>query len=186
MGSVALTQNYVPNFCLSCFGLIGRVAKSIRGLRRADAASPDRQPAIARLIPCASHGPQPAESAAGASCGILAWRVESPHSSLGSDMSRVRQAFSGAGHPDRSVARRPPATRACSLKGEWLKPRVMNLRDSAWFEEAAQRIVGEMPCSPIILPDGGAVSVEGRREGGPNPMLAANLPAWLLEAATSS
>jgi hypothetical protein len=78
---------------------------------------------------------------------------------------------------------RAPATRACSLKGEWLKPR----RDSLWFEEAAQRIVGEMSCSPIILPDGGAVSVEGRREGGPNPMLAANLPAWLLEeAATSS
>jgi hypothetical protein len=82
---------------------------------------------------------------------------------------------------------RAPATRACSLKGEWLKPRVMNLRDSLWFEEAAQWIVGEMSCSPIILPDGGAVSVEGRREGGPNPMLAANLPAWLLEeAATSS
>ena len=74
---------------------------------------------------------------------------------------------------------RAPATRACSLKGEWLKPRVMNLRDSLWFEEAAQRIVGETSCSPIILPDGGAVSVEGRREGGPNPMLAAQ-PSCLV------
>jgi hypothetical protein len=77
---------------------------------------------------------------------------------------------------------RAPATRACSLKGEWLKPRRL-----AMVRGGGAADVGEMSCAPIILPDGGAVSVEGRREGGPNPMLAANLPAWLLEeAATSS
>jgi hypothetical protein len=78
-----------------------------------------------------------------------------------------------------------------SLEGEWFKCRVMSLGGSLWLDEAAQPIVGGMSGSPIILPNGGAVGVvcvsaEGRRDGGPNPMLAANLPAWLLEAATSS
>jgi hypothetical protein len=56
-----------------------------------------------------------------------------------------------------------------------------------------------MSGSPIILPDGSAVGVvcissgtilpdgsagsEGDREGGPNPLLCANLPTWLVREA---
>jgi hypothetical protein len=78
--------------------------------------------------------------------------------------------------------------RMLSLAGEWFSCRVRSLGRSLWFEEAAQPIVGGMSGSPIILPDGCAVgmvcvSVEGQRDGGPNPMLTSNLPAWLLEEA---
>jgi hypothetical protein len=80
--------------------------------------------------------------------------------------------------------------RMLSLEGEWFSCQVMSLGRSLWFEEATQPIVGGMSGSPVILPDGGAVGVmcvsaEGRRDGGPNPMLAANLPAWLLEEAAA-
>jgi hypothetical protein len=73
-----------------------------------------------------------------------------------------------------------------SLEGQWFSCRVRNLSRSLWFEEAAQPIVGGMSGSPIILADGGAVGMvcvgtEDQRDGGPNPILTANLPGWLLE-----
>ena len=62
----------------------------------------------------------------------LLWhtRVEgqSPHSSLGSDMSRVRQAFSGAGHPDRSVARRLKVVAPSALHPPHFASRTRKLR----------------------------------------------------------
>ena len=80
--------------------------------------------------------------------------------------------------------------RMLSLDGKWFSCRVKSRGRSLWIQKAAQPIVGGMSGSPIILPDGGAVgmvcvSAEGRRDGGPNPMLAANLPAWLLEEAAT-
>lgn len=77
-----------------------------------------------------------------------------------------------------------------SLDGEWFNCRITSLGRSLWFEEAAQPVIGGMSGSPIVLPDGGAVglvsnSVEGENPGpgGPNPLLAADLPGWLLEEA---
>jgi hypothetical protein len=60
-----------------------------------------------------------------------------------------------------------------------------------WFDQATQPVIGGMSGSPMVLPDGSAVGVvctsenshSGGREGGPNPMLSAHLPGWLLEAA---
>jgi hypothetical protein len=77
--------------------------------------------------------------------------------------------------------------RMLSLDGTWFSCRLKSPGRSLWIEKAAQPIVGGMSGSPIILPDGGAVgmvcvSAEGEiYPAGPNPMLAASLPAWLLE-----
>jgi hypothetical protein len=85
--------------------------------------------------------------------------------------------------------------RMLSLDGEWFKCRVTSRGRSLLVEEAAQPIVGGMSGSPIILPDGAAVgivcvSAEGAEgaiyRAGPNPMLTANLPAWLVEEAAAS
>jgi hypothetical protein len=81
-----------------------------------------------------------------------------------------------------------------SLDGEWFKCRVRSMGRSLWFDQAAQPVIGGMSGSPIVLPDGGAVGVvcvsedshARGREGGPNPLLAANLPGWLLEEAATS
>jgi hypothetical protein len=80
--------------------------------------------------------------------------------------------------------------RILSLTGEWFNCRITGLGRSLWIEDAAQPIVGGMSGSPIILPDGSAVGIvcvstegENPAAAGPNPMLAANLPAWLLEEA---
>jgi hypothetical protein len=73
-----------------------------------------------------------------------------------------------------------------SLGGAWFSCRVMSMGRSLWIEAAAQPICGGMSGSPIILPDGRAVGVVyqgGDRESGPNPLLTANLPAWLARAA---
>jgi hypothetical protein len=95
--------------------------------------------------------------------------------------------------PHQKSARKwpPPSSEAymLSLDGEWFPCRVMCPGDSLWFEQAAQPVIGGMSGSPIVLPDGSAVGVvstsesshSGGREGGPNPMLAANLPGWLLQ-----
>jgi hypothetical protein len=75
-----------------------------------------------------------------------------------------------------------------SLDGEWFSCRVMSNGGPLWFNQADQPVIGGMSGSPIVLPDGSAVGVvstseenSGGREGGPNPMLAAHLPGWLLE-----
>ena len=65
---------------------------------------------------------------------------------------------------------------------------------SLWIEKAAEGIQGGMSGSPILTPDGVAIGVvsvasgvvvEGRtlgdpRKGGPNPLLSANLPGWVM------
>jgi len=71
-----------------------------------------------------------------------------------------------------------------SLDGEWFSCRITSFGRSLWIENAMQPIQSGMSGSPIILPDGSAVgvvcvSVVGKREGGPNPALFANLPVWL-------
>ena len=87
--------------------------------------------------------------------------------------------------PSTSEARMP------SLDGEWFSCRVTSNGGPLWFDQAAQPVIGGMSGSPIVLPDGRAVGVvstaesshSGGREGGPNPMLAAHLPGWLLAEA---
>lgn len=77
-----------------------------------------------------------------------------------------------------------------SLKGEWFTCRIMSSGGALRFDRAAKPVVGGMSGSPIVLPDGSAVGVVctseeggGGREGGPNPMLTAHLPGWLLAEA---
>ena len=78
--------------------------------------------------------------------------------------------------------------RMLSLDGEWFTCRITSRGESIWFDQAAQPVIGGMSGSPIVLPDGSAVGVvctstAAGQEGGPNPMLAANLPGWLVEEA---
>jgi hypothetical protein len=84
--------------------------------------------------------------------------------------------------------------RMLSLDGEWFACRTTSFGLLLWVEAAAQPIKGGMSCSPILLPDGGAVGVlctgHQRDDGanapldsgtaGPNPMLLDQLPAWLV------
>jgi hypothetical protein len=78
-----------------------------------------------------------------------------------------------------------------SLNGEWFKCRVKSMGRTLWFEAAEHPVIGGMSGSPIVLPDGSAVGVvclsedshAAGREGGPNPMLTAHLPGWLLAEA---
>jgi Trypsin-like peptidase domain len=116
-------------------------------------------------------------------------------------------AFKIGKMPPRQLRRRgatrfgnlPPSTvmgpssseaRMLSLQCEWFTCKVMSNGGSLWFDQAAEPVVGGMSGSPIVLPDGSAVGVVctseeggGGREGGPNPMLTAHLPGWLLEEA---
>ena len=101
------------------------------------------------------------------------------------------------GHDDASDSDQGVAisgTSACearmlSLDGEWFSCQIACPRDLLWFDQAAQPVIGGMSGSPIVLPDGSAVGVvcasdsghSSGRTGGPNPMLAAHLPGWLLE-----
>src|SRR5262249_2008888 len=78
--------------------------------------------------------------------------------------------------------------RMLSLDGEWFSCRIRSLGRALWIEDAAQPIRSGMSGSPIILPGGSAVgvvctSIEGKLEGGPNPLLFAGLPAWLVREA---
>jgi hypothetical protein len=80
--------------------------------------------------------------------------------------------------------------RLLSLDGQWFHCRVASsLGRSLYISDAAEPIRGGMPGSPIVAPDGTAIGVvcisggigdtENHQEGGPNPLLQANLPAWL-------
>jgi hypothetical protein len=82
--------------------------------------------------------------------------------------------------------------RMLSLDGEWFACQIIIVAPGGplWFDQAEQPVIGGMSGSPIVLPNGAAVGVVctsegshggGGREGGPNPMLTANLPGWLLE-----
>jgi Trypsin-like peptidase domain len=79
--------------------------------------------------------------------------------------------------------------RMLSLDGDWFTCRLTSNGGPLWFDQAAQPVISGMSGSPIVLPDGAAVGVvcvsenghSSGRTGGPNPMLAAHLPGWLLE-----
>jgi hypothetical protein len=93
--------------------------------------------------------------------------------------------------PPSSLLEAESEARMLSLSGEWFTCRVKSLGRTLWFDRAEQPVVPGMSGSPIVLPDGSAVGVAclsedahaGGREGGPNPMLAAHLPGWLLAEA---
>jgi Trypsin-like peptidase domain len=89
-----------------------------------------------------------------------------------------------------ALGKLPPYTTSdammLSLDDEWFACRVTRVRHSLWIENAAQSILPGMSGSPIILPDGSAVGVVCVGDGvqvGPNPMLSAFLPAWLVHDA---
>lgn len=76
------------------------------------------------------------------------------------------------------------------LDGGWFRCRVMSRGRFIVISEAEDDIRGGMSGSPIMLSSGQAVGVvcisfssevsgAGSREGGPNPLLAAQLPCWL-------
>jgi hypothetical protein len=82
-----------------------------------------------------------------------------------------------------------------SLDGRWFRCDVTATSRSLWIANAAEAIEGSMSGSPIMDEVGKALGVvcisaefktaEGRemgkpREGGPNPLLTACLPGWLL------
>jgi len=76
-----------------------------------------------------------------------------------------------------------------ALDGHWFRCRVASRGRSLWISEAEEDVRGGMSGSPIISPARQAVGVVcisqqvGRRsrEGGPNPLLAAQLPGWLAD-----
>lgn len=78
-----------------------------------------------------------------------------------------------------------------SLDGRWFSCRVTSGGRAVWIAGAAEPIRGGMSGSPLVAPGGKAIGVVcvsasglsfGDREGGPNPELAAHLPAWILRA----
>jgi hypothetical protein len=77
-----------------------------------------------------------------------------------------------------------------SLDGQWFSCRVQSGGRGLWIAGAAERIRCGMSGSPIMSPEGAAIGVVcissggsyDHREGGPNPALAAHLPAWILHA----
>ena len=75
-----------------------------------------------------------------------------------------------------------------SLEGHWFRCRVASRGRTLWISEAEEDIRGGMSGSPILSPARHAIGVvctsaslggKGSREGGPNPLLAAQLPGWL-------
>jgi hypothetical protein len=96
--------------------------------------------------------------------------------------------------PPSPVREAESEARMLSLEGEWFKCRVKSMGRSLWFEAAEQPVIGGMSGSPIVLPGGEAVGVvclsedshAAGREGGPNPMLSAHLPGWLLDELSTS
>jgi len=75
-----------------------------------------------------------------------------------------------------------------ALDGRWFRCRVSSLGRTLWISEAQDDIRRGMSGSPIMLSSGHAVGVvsisrevpgAAGSEGGPNPLLAAQLPCWL-------
>jgi hypothetical protein len=76
-----------------------------------------------------------------------------------------------------------------SLDGRWIDCSVRSGGRGLWIYEAAEAIQGGMSGSPIITTDGviGLVTMSSgtdgaRFGGGPNPLVSAALPGWLLTA----
>ena len=72
-----------------------------------------------------------------------------------------------------------------SLDNRWFRCDAQHRDGPFWITNAAENIVGGMSGSPIVRSDGSAIgvlciSIEGTNEGGPNPRLGHNLPAWLV------
>jgi hypothetical protein len=82
-----------------------------------------------------------------------------------------------------------------SLDGRWFRCEVTVTSRSLWIANASEAILGGMSGSPILDPGGNAIGIvnvsdgfktdDGRemgrpREGGPNALLIACLPGWLL------
>ncbi|MGO8918246.1 MAG: hypothetical protein ACLQJR_20285 [Stellaceae bacterium] len=70
----------------------------------------------------------------------------------------------------------------------WFTRHVIAVRSVLWIEDATEPIRGGMSGSPILNEDGAAIGVvctagggnmDEHREGGPNPLLARQLPVWL-------
>jgi hypothetical protein len=77
-----------------------------------------------------------------------------------------------------------------ALNGHWFRCRVTSRGRSLWISDADEDIRGGMSGSPIISPALQAIGVvcisasvggKGSRGGGPNPLLAAQLPGWLAD-----
>lgn len=78
----------------------------------------------------------------------------------------------------------PPAwegsARLLSLDGRWLRCTLWASSRALWIKDAAEPIVGGMSGSPILNDDGAAVGIVCVATG-PNPLIALQLPRWLLD-----
>ena len=68
-----------------------------------------------------------------------------------------------------------------SLDGRWFTCRVSGSGTTLWVGDVAEPIQSGMSGSPIVAPGGAAIGVISIGAG-PNPELAADLPAWILRA----
>ncbi len=71
-----------------------------------------------------------------------------------------------------------------SIDRKWFRCRVTSGGSSLWIADAADLIRSGMAGSPIVSLEGAAIGVvcksdESQQRGGPNPLLAAQLPVWL-------
>ena len=76
------------------------------------------------------------------------------------------------------------------LDGKWFSCRATSRSRALWLEGAAEPIQAGMSGSPVVSPEGAAIGIvctsvsttenDHGTGGGPNPELAAQLPAWLL------
>ncbi len=94
--------------------------------------------------------------------------------------------------PDGTTFLQPPRADAeawlMSLDGQWFSCRVQSGGRALWIAGAVAPIRGGMSGSPIMSPEGAAIGVVcnssggsfDHHGGGPNPELAAHLPAWIL------
>jgi hypothetical protein len=87
-----------------------------------------------------------------------------------------------------SPARSGPAW-LLSLENRWFRCAVRQVGGPLWIFGASESIMGGMSGSPIITDDGSAIGVlctssgmvgQIHTDGGPNPRMDGNLPAWVL------
>jgi hypothetical protein len=70
--------------------------------------------------------------------------------------------------------------RLLSLDGRWFRCTLWASSRALWIKDAAEPIVGGMSGSPILNDDGAAVGIICVATG-PNPLIARQLPRWLLD-----
>ena len=92
---------------------------------------------------------------------------------------RKRVALSKVRRPILGPPRAESDAWLLSLGGQWFSCRVRSAGRTLWIEEPEQPIQPGMSGSPIVAPDGAAIGVVSIGAG-PNPELAADLPAWIL------